>query len=727
MSFYPHVNRGEAFKPNALLENDVRDLVNRLKTSGMPKRIGCAASAFYVQVWNAENTELPAGAAVSIVMDSKLHVVDGALPCRSFTGDYRLFGVLRSELRPGDIGDCVLDGMVEVPITGTAYPGARALPIISDGNKSLMPKFGVAPAGGARVLGIADTGNAIIDLGLDDDYFGLFKVALTYMSGFEGGYSEESHDHDSSETESSSEDYSDSSSFDSPGLDDSSSDTGSGSWGGSGDGSSGGGDSGGSNSSSGGSSSNSESSIDSMEESGFDSDPFGSGLWAITGATARFSWQYYDGTTEEWYDEEWIRFTYDPATGAWSSTASDPYMTTGFTPSVSIDPSTGALYVTMTETLQNGEIGRRVSGSGTPVAGGTTVSASASQTWSGPNEYEIDIEKTTVSISATGARGSNGASSVADSSSSGSGSRSSSSNGNSSNGGDSGGGGGGGGGGNSGDGFSDEPYDDSSESSFDVSSESSESFSDESSESIDSSESASGGHGHSHGGGFVDHGELVLAVYDGADPDAEDCGFADCGDDRIYYPRTVFSNWRRKTDLYVYVSDDQIILSAEYPEPDSDVLRRLLARLIYCNGVYAVVQEQHGPIYEFVCDCSSEESGDGSGSGSSGNHGGGSGSIPGGSGSGSGGWDSGSGSGGGGSGSSSSGGIGDSSSSGWPYSSSEGGSHSASRSKSHSGSRSRSRSGSESSSGYEESGFSWIIGDSSSKSSSESSSSEKME
>ena len=123
MSFYPHVNRGEAFRPNALLENDVRDLINKLKASGMPKRIGCAASAFYVQVWNVEDGKLPAGAAVSILVDTDLPVVDGALPCRSFTGDYRIFGVLKTELAPGDIGDCVIDGMVEVPIAGSAYPG----------------------------------------------------------------------------------------------------------------------------------------------------------------------------------------------------------------------------------------------------------------------------------------------------------------------------------------------------------------------------------------------------------------------------------------------------------------------------------------------------------------------------------------------------------------------------------------------------------------------------
>ena len=718
MSFYPHVNRGDAFKPNALLENDVRDLVNRLKNSGMPKRIGCAASAFYVQVWNVEDGKLPAGAAVSILVDTDLPVVDGALPCRNFTGDYRVFGVLKTELAPGDIGDCVIDGMVEVPITGSAYPGARALPVISDGSESLMPKFGVTPVGGARVLGITEDGNAVLDLGGDDDYFGLFKVALTYMSGYEGGYSEDSRDHGSSSRQESSSEESDGSSessfggssedssessFDSPGLDDSSSGGGSG-GGGSGGGGSNGGSSNGSGSGGGGSS------IDSIEESGFDdSHPDGPGHWEIASCEVTLTEMEVTGRDRHtWEGALNGAVTVSLVDGEWIET---PEGDAPYAPNVSCTISeTGFI------TLTVGASGRSFHASG---YGRVRISENwedgapdpADEDPNFPDEIYTAYQwtKLTLSGSATsvfipdsGSSGGSGSSSGGDSDSVGS---------------SDGGGEDGSSGNGSGDGYSDEPHDESSERSSDGSiedPESSESFSGGSSESspgesVESSEdssaetessgNSSGSHGHSHGG-FVDDGELVLAVFDGADPEAEDCGFADCSDDRIHYPRTVFTNWRRKRNLYVYVSDDQIVLSEEYPEPDSEVLRRLLARLIYKNGVYAVVQEQHGPIYEFVCDCS--EGGDGSGSGSSGNHGGGSG---GGSESGSGYSYSGSESGG--SGSSSSDDIGSSvSRSGGSRSSSHGGSHSASRSKSRSGSNS----GSESSSGYEESGFdsSWI-------------------
>ena len=39
-------------------------------------------------------------------------------------------------------------------------------------------------------------------------------------------------------------------------------------------------------------------------------------------------------------------------------------------------------------------------------------------------------------------------------------------------------------------------------------------------------------------------------------------------------------------------------LESSYPTPTDGKLRRLIARLIYKNGAYSVIQEQHGPISE---------------------------------------------------------------------------------------------------------------------------------
>ena len=39
-------------------------------------------------------------------------------------------------------------------------------------------------------------------------------------------------------------------------------------------------------------------------------------------------------------------------------------------------------------------------------------------------------------------------------------------------------------------------------------------------------------------------------------------------------------------------------LADSYPTPSDRRLRRLLGRLVYKNGAYAVVQEQFGPVIE---------------------------------------------------------------------------------------------------------------------------------
>lgn len=54
----------------------------------------------------------------------------------------------------------------------------------------------------------------------------------------------------------------------------------------------------------------------------------------------------------------------------------------------------------------------------------------------------------------------------------------------------------------------------------------------------------------------------------------------------------------KKSDQYVYVQNGVIKMDSAYPSPKENVFCRLLARLIYRNGAYSVVQEQYGPIIE---------------------------------------------------------------------------------------------------------------------------------
>ena len=94
----------------------------------------------------------------------------------------------------------------------------------------------------------------------------------------------------------------------------------------------------------------------------------------------------------------------------------------------------------------------------------------------------------------------------------------------------------------------------------------------------------------------------MLAVIDGADPDSDDCGFIDMGTKHVTVPRCAFSDWKRKRTLYVWLqsggSGVTVDLTESYPSPVGKKLRRLLGRLVYRNGAYCVVQEQHGPVIE---------------------------------------------------------------------------------------------------------------------------------
>jgi len=80
------------------------------------------------------------------------------------------------------------------------------------------------------------------------------------------------------------------------------------------------------------------------------------------------------------------------------------------------------------------------------------------------------------------------------------------------------------------------------------------------------------------------------------------CGFIDMGSTRINVPRACFSDWDQKRTLYIYLQTGgrgvSVKMDTTYPRPQEGKLRRLLGRLIYKNGAYSVIQEQHGPIIE---------------------------------------------------------------------------------------------------------------------------------
>ena len=94
MGFFPHVNKGEPFQPNTVLENNVRDRVNAIHGYGGRSQRGVKGNSIRVAVWNAGDKELPAGSAVALEANSDEYEIAGsAIPCRKFDGDDRVWGL----------------------------------------------------------------------------------------------------------------------------------------------------------------------------------------------------------------------------------------------------------------------------------------------------------------------------------------------------------------------------------------------------------------------------------------------------------------------------------------------------------------------------------------------------------------------------------------------------------------------------------------------------------
>lgn len=105
MAFFPHVNKGDAFQPNSILENNIRDCVNSFNGYGARPMTGVKGNSIRVAVWNASGKALPAGAAVSIEPNGDENEAGGrALPCQLYDGDNRAWGILADALPENAVG-----------------------------------------------------------------------------------------------------------------------------------------------------------------------------------------------------------------------------------------------------------------------------------------------------------------------------------------------------------------------------------------------------------------------------------------------------------------------------------------------------------------------------------------------------------------------------------------------------------------------------------------------
>lgn len=168
MAFFPDVTKGQPFKPSALLENNVRHMVNSLDGFQNGRIAGAHSGVVRIQVYNASSGEIPAGCAVNF--KSAAALCGDAVPCEPIKDIAKPWGVAVSKLAARQMGDCIISGPATVAVSGN---GDYAQP--STGSPAIF----MQGASGSPVL-FSRGGKAVINLGAStqDTYDGPF--ALSY-------------------------------------------------------------------------------------------------------------------------------------------------------------------------------------------------------------------------------------------------------------------------------------------------------------------------------------------------------------------------------------------------------------------------------------------------------------------------------------------------------------------------------------------------------------------
>ena len=167
MAFFPDVSPGDKFKPNALLSNNVRHIVNALNGfNGKP--VMATGGMIRIQVYNISGSTLTAGTAVNFADSGSL--CGEAVPAIKLKDTEKPWGVLVNLLKSKAIGSCILCGPAQVSLTGS---GDFAAPTTSN------PSVFTRGATGAPVI-FAGDGKGVVLLGAiaQDIYDGPF--ALSY-------------------------------------------------------------------------------------------------------------------------------------------------------------------------------------------------------------------------------------------------------------------------------------------------------------------------------------------------------------------------------------------------------------------------------------------------------------------------------------------------------------------------------------------------------------------
>lgn len=167
MAYFPDVTRGEPFKPNALLSNNLRRLVNTMNGFDA-KPLAAGGNMVRIQVYNNTGSTINVGTAVGFSANASM--CGDAIPAEPLKDVAKPWGVTASRLESKAVGSCIISGPAAVKVSGS---GDFAAPSTSN------PAVFTRGASGSPVIFAAD-GKGMILLGAasQDNYNGPF--ALNY-------------------------------------------------------------------------------------------------------------------------------------------------------------------------------------------------------------------------------------------------------------------------------------------------------------------------------------------------------------------------------------------------------------------------------------------------------------------------------------------------------------------------------------------------------------------
>lgn len=167
MAYFPDVTRGEPFKPNALLSNNLRRLVNAMNGFDA-KPLAATGGMVRIQIYNNTGSAINAGTAVGFNSDASM--CGDAIPAEPLKDVAKPWGVTVSRLESKAVGSCIISGPAAVNVSGS---GDFAAP--STANPTIFTRGAI----GSPIIFAAD-GKGVILLGANaqDSYNGPF--ALSY-------------------------------------------------------------------------------------------------------------------------------------------------------------------------------------------------------------------------------------------------------------------------------------------------------------------------------------------------------------------------------------------------------------------------------------------------------------------------------------------------------------------------------------------------------------------